>query len=77
MGKNGLKSTHFLMPAWTQLTIATSASCHLPSASPQLDHPLGTELHSPAPAGPCLIPWLVLEIPVKVLNAARVAQPSS
>lgn len=48
MGKTGLKSTHFLMPAWTQLTIATSASCHLPSASPRLVCPLGTELHGSA-----------------------------
>lgn len=48
MGKTGLKSTNFLMPAWTQLAIATSASCHLPSASPQLVCPLGTELHRSA-----------------------------
>jgi len=56
MGKNNLKSTCFLMPAWTQLTIATSASCHLPSASPQWNHPQGTELHDSAPADVCLVP---------------------
>lgn len=65
------------MPTCTQLTIATSASCYLPSAGPQLDCPLGTGLQGSALAGACLRPCLVLEAPVRVLNAARFAQPSS
>lgn len=77
MGKNGLKSTPFLMPDWTQLTTATSALCHLPSAGPRFDRPLGTGLHSSAPAGARFLPWLVLKAPVKALDAGSVAQPSS
>lgn len=77
MHKNDVKSTCSLKPAWTALTAATPASCRLPSASPPLDHPLGTELRGSAPAGTCLFPWLVLTTPMKVLDATRAAQSSS
>lgn len=65
------------MPAWTQLTVATSVLHYLPSAGPPLDCPLGAGLCGCALAGLCSCLWLVLETPMKVLSAAKFSQLSS